>query len=204
MFAFSQAALIFTLKLSCNANPACFLSLKKNPKTIMKNKKGSELLKTRPLYQSWSCAAEASQARWPKAAWCCTPWVLLWWCSECELLLLPLLQRQQSCASPVQLKGCAFVVVLQHSHLILSVQIKESGSENGWRCRQITPAQRWITVTRPHCKCTLLTGIGTNSLGLNPQPREWFLYPFDRLKPTLLSQLWFQYGLIKSYSHVWK
>lgn len=46
------------------------------------------------------------------------------------MLLLPLLQRQQPCTSPVQLKGCA-CVVLQHSHLILSVQIKESGSESG-------------------------------------------------------------------------
>lgn len=131
MFAFSQAALIFTLKLSCNANPACFLSLsKKTQKNVMKNKKGSELLKTRPLSQSWSCAAEASWPRWPMAARCRAPRALLWRCSVCELLL-PLLQRQQSCASPVQLKGCACVVVLQHSHLILSVQIKESGSESG-------------------------------------------------------------------------
>lgn len=96
----------------------------------MKNKKGGELLKTRPGYQSWSCAAEARWPQWPMAARCRAPRALLWRCSVCELLL-PLLQRQQSCASPVQLKGCACAVVLQHSHLMLSVQIKESGSESG-------------------------------------------------------------------------
>lgn len=83
-------------------------------------------------------------------------------------------------------------------------RLRRVGVRVGKDARQIIPAQRWITVTRPHYKCTLLSGIGTNSLGLNPQPREWLLYPFDRLKPTFLSQLWFQYWLIKSYSRVWK
>lgn len=51
----------------------------------MKNKKGSESLRTRPQQQSWGCAA------------CCCPPV-------CELLL-PLLLKQQPCASPEQLRG---------------------------------------------------------------------------------------------------
>lgn len=100
------------------------LSLKKEK--VMKNNKATELLKTRIFYQTPSYANEASTRRWLIAV---HGHIL----SGCRYVEAQYVSCWFSCckAELSTSEGACVPVVLEHKrHLILSVQIKESGSES--------------------------------------------------------------------------
>lgn len=97
----------------------------------MRNNKATELLKTRIFYQTSSYANEASTPRWLIAVYC---HIL----SGCRYVKAQHVSCWFSCCKGRQLcdqlstsEGACVRVVFEHKrHLILSVQIKESGSES--------------------------------------------------------------------------